>query len=186
MLIDLFPPAHVRYTCLALLGTQLDGLARWLEARGFPAEAIRERIRKAPALEALRLPLGKGGLGQLSREQLLALAPRPARDSAYLPALVRSLPAYLDELGLLDRLSPRRAHVSSAPISNFSVKCAESPPPPSATTATPRGSSSPSCASTTSRLRCRRWPRPGSRPSCRRSPHAAAKETFNIRHRHGL
>ena len=101
MLIDLFPRAHVRYTCLALLGTQLDGLARWLAARGFPAEAIRERIRKAPILEALLLPLGKGDLGQLSREQLLALAPRPARDNPYLSALVRSLAAYLDELGLL-------------------------------------------------------------------------------------
>ena len=101
MLIDLFPRTHVRYTCLALLGTQLDGLARWLAARGFPAEAIRERIRKAPILEALLLPLGKGDLGQLSREQLLALAPRPARDNPYLSALVRSLAAYLDELGLL-------------------------------------------------------------------------------------
>ena len=39
MLIDLVPRAHVRYTCLALLGTQLDGLARWLAAPGLPGRS---------------------------------------------------------------------------------------------------------------------------------------------------
>ena len=101
MLIDLFPRTHVRFTRLTRLGAHLGGLARWLHLRGFAAEVIRKRIRKAPALEALLPALGEGGLCELSQERLLELAPRPARENLYLSAHVRSLAIYLDELGLL-------------------------------------------------------------------------------------
>ena len=101
MLIDLFPRAHARFTQLTLLGTHLDGLARWLADRGFTVQRIRDRIRKAPSLE-LQLPsCGIRDLRELSQEQLLALAPRPARSNPHLSALVHSLAAFLDERGLL-------------------------------------------------------------------------------------
>ena len=101
MLIDLFPRAHARFTQLPLLGAHLDGLARWLADGGFAVQRVRVRILKAPRLE-LQLPsCGIRDLRELSQEQLLALAPRPARSNPHLSALVHSLAAFLDQRGLL-------------------------------------------------------------------------------------
>ena len=119
MLIDLFPRDHARFTQLTLLGAHLDGLARWLADRGFPTKTIRKRILKAPALELLLPSCGIRDLRELSQDQLLALAPRPARSQPYLSALVHSLSACLDERGLLRfaKVTPgqrlARAHLES-------------------------------------------------------------------------
>ena len=106
MLIDLFPRTAVRYLKLPLLGDTLDGLSRWLAARGFQPARIRRRIRKAPLLEAQLAALGIRVLGELSRERLLSLAPRPAKPRKDLSALVRSLAAYLPDSDLAPRPAP--------------------------------------------------------------------------------
>lgn len=101
MLIDLFPQAHARLAALPLLGTELDGLARWLSARGVQPAAIRKRIWKATALAARLQADGLRQLRDASRAQLLACVPARAREDAALSALVRSLTAYLDARGVL-------------------------------------------------------------------------------------
>ena len=106
MLIDLFPRTAVRYLKLPLLGDILDGLAQWLDAQGFQPARICIRIRKAPVLEAMLADRGVRGLGELSRERLLSLAPRPARSQRDLSALVRSMAAYLHDSNLLLRGDP--------------------------------------------------------------------------------
>ena len=106
MLIDLFPRAPARFLKLPLLGNHLDGLAQWLAARGFPPSRIQVRIRKAPVLEAMLASHGVRDLGELSRERLLSLAPRPARKHRDLSALVRSMAAYLAESNRLRVVDP--------------------------------------------------------------------------------
>ena len=106
MLIDLFPRAHARFLKLPLLGDYLDGLARRLTTQGFTPARIRRRVCKAPVLEAMLASLGIRGLGELSRECLLSLAPRPARSQRDLSALVRSMAAFLADRDLLQVVDP--------------------------------------------------------------------------------
>ena len=106
MLIDLFPRAHARFLKLPLLGGFLEGLAQWLAAQGFSPSPIRCRIRKAPVLEQVLTSLGIRDLSELSREQFLALAPRPARKQRDLSALVRSMTAFLAGSSLLRVADP--------------------------------------------------------------------------------
>ena len=106
MLIDLFPRAHARFLKLPLLGDHLDGLAQWLATQGFPPSRIRRRVCKAPVLEAMLASLGIRDLGELSRERLLSLAPRPARNQRDLSALVRSMAAFLADRDLLQVMDP--------------------------------------------------------------------------------
>ena len=80
MLIDIFPRARARFLKHPLLGDHLDGLARQLTAQGLLPPRIRIRICKAPVLEAMPASFGICELGELSRERLLALAPRPAQN----------------------------------------------------------------------------------------------------------
>lgn len=101
MLIEWFPRAHARLAALPLLGPELDGLACQLSAQGLQPPEIRKRLSKATVLTAR---LQAGGLRQwrtLSRAQLLAFAPSPARQDRGLSALVRSLAEYLEARGVL-------------------------------------------------------------------------------------
>ena len=100
-LLDLFPRAHARFAALPLLGPQLDGFVRWLDALGFARNPIRQRIRKTPCLDNLLRCDGVRELSTLSRAQLLAFAPRRCYDDVFLSALVRSLTAYLEKRGML-------------------------------------------------------------------------------------
>ncbi|MXY68103.1 MAG: tyrosine-type recombinase/integrase [Acidobacteriia bacterium] len=106
MLIDLFPRAHARFQKLPLLGDHLDGLAQQLTVQGFRPSRIRRRICKAPVLEAMLASLGIRDLGELSRERLLSLAPRPARNQRELSALVRSMAAFLADRDLVQGVDP--------------------------------------------------------------------------------
>ena len=106
MLIDLFPRAHARFLKLPLLGDHLDGLAQWLTTQGFPPSRIRRRVCKAPVLEGMLASLGIRDLGELSRERLLSLAPRPARNQRALSALVRSMAAFLADSDLVRVVGP--------------------------------------------------------------------------------
>ena len=106
MLIELFPRAHARLAALPLLGSELDGLACRLSARGLQPPEIRKRISKATALAAR---LQAGGLRQLhtlSRAQLIACAPPKAREDRALSALVRSLADHLEARGILRAAAP--------------------------------------------------------------------------------
>ena len=101
MLIELFPRAHARLTVLPLLGPDLDGLARRLSARGLQPPEIRKRLSRAPALAARLQASGLRQWRTLSRAQLLAFAPSPARQDRGLSALVRSLAEDLEARGVL-------------------------------------------------------------------------------------
>ena len=104
MLSKLFPRAHARYTSLPLLGESLEGLCVWLQARDYPREAIRRRIRAAAWLERALCRSKVCSLGELTASALLSYAP-PPRLSGSPPqgALVRSLARYLGERGEFPR-----------------------------------------------------------------------------------
>ena len=51
MLTSLFPNTHTRYTSLPVLGAFLEDLCSWLEAYGYPPNAISRRMEAAPFLE---------------------------------------------------------------------------------------------------------------------------------------
>ena len=89
-----------------MLGDYLDGLAQRLTTQGFTPSRIRRRVCKAPVLEAMLASLGIRDLGELSRERLLSLAPRPARCQRDLSALVWSMAAFLADRDLLQIVDP--------------------------------------------------------------------------------
>ena len=106
MLIELFPRAHARLAALPLLGPDLDGLACRLSARGLQPPEIRKRLSRAPALAARLQASGLRQWRTLSRAQLLAFAPSPARQDRGLSALVRSLAEDLAARGVLRAPEP--------------------------------------------------------------------------------
>ena len=104
MLTSLFPWAHARYSSLPLLGLVLEGLCRWLGAKGFPENAIRRRITGAPLLEQRLRRSEIRSLQDCAASQLHGCVPKPRRWTAHMAhALARSLAQYLAERGELAR-----------------------------------------------------------------------------------
>lgn len=101
MLVELYPRRHVRFSSLRLLGPHVDGFIGWLQDQGYPRLPIRLRIRETPRVDARLRMRGIRRLEDLSRAELLALAPRDSQTDIYLAAVVRSLAQYLDDRGLL-------------------------------------------------------------------------------------
>lgn len=102
MLELLFPRAHVRYTSLPILGGTLDGLCVWLDARGYPPDAIKRRIGAAAVLARALRRHHVRSLGELMASELRSYAPRSRWcNSPPRGALVRSLAQYLEERGQL-------------------------------------------------------------------------------------
>ena len=102
MLESLFPLAHERYSSLPLLGSSLEGLCDWLQAHGYPSDAIRRRIAGARLLEKLLLRRGVRSLVECTRSDLISCVPKPRRWTAHLAhTLGRSLSQYLGEKGEL-------------------------------------------------------------------------------------
>jgi integrase/recombinase XerD len=101
MVIDLFPRAHARFTCLPLLGPHLDGFVEWLSAHGYPETPIQRRVRKAPLLDARLRRRGVRDVSALSRAELLRFAPSDSESDVYLGTLVRSLTSYFEEREVL-------------------------------------------------------------------------------------
>jgi hypothetical protein len=101
MLVDLFPRRHARFSSLPLLGPHLDDFVVWLSAQGHPRLPIRLRVRETPRVDARLRRRGIRQVEDLSRAELLALAPRDSQDDIYLAAMVRSLASYLDARGVL-------------------------------------------------------------------------------------
>lgn len=109
MLAKLFPRLNARVGSLRVLGPLLDEFVAWLHSRGFPPLPIRLRIREAPRLEARLQRRGIRGIGYLSRDELLAFAPRDAAGDVYMAALIHSLAQFLGEHGRLKRPTPTPA-----------------------------------------------------------------------------
>jgi len=101
VLVELFPRIHARFSSLPLLGPHVDDFAVWLHARGHARLPIYRRIRVAPRVDKGLRRRGVRSLDQVSRLQLLKLAPQDSQDDIYLAVLVRSLAEYLDEQGVL-------------------------------------------------------------------------------------
>lgn len=101
MLVELFPRIHARFSSLPLLGSHVEGFVIWLHARGHSSLPICRRMREAPRVDKRLRRRGVRRLDEVSRIQLLELAPRDSQDDMYLAALVRSLAEYLDEQGVL-------------------------------------------------------------------------------------
>jgi integrase/recombinase XerD len=101
LLVELYPRFHARFSSLKLLGPHVDDFVRWLHAAGYPPLRIRLRIRETPRVEARLRKRGMRRLEDLSRDQLLALAPRDSQMDVYLGAVVRSLAEYFEERGVL-------------------------------------------------------------------------------------
>jgi site-specific recombinase XerD len=106
MLAEIYPRDHARFTSLPLLGPHLEGFVSWLRSHGHARLPIRLRIRETPKLDARLRRRQIRCVGELSRAQLLKLAPRVVLDDVYLSALVRSLAGYLDGRGLLAHPEP--------------------------------------------------------------------------------
>lgn len=101
MLVDLFPRRHARFSSLPLLGPHLDDFVVWLSAQGYPRLPIRLRVRETPRVDTRLRRRGIRQVEDLSRAELLALAPRDSQDDIYLAAVVRSLASYLAARGVL-------------------------------------------------------------------------------------
>jgi integrase/recombinase XerD len=97
MLTELYPRFHARFSSLPLLGPHVERFVRWLHAEGYPPRQILLRVRRMPRVDARLQRRGVVRFEELSRDQLLDLAPRKAQDDAYLSALVRSLGNYVEK-----------------------------------------------------------------------------------------
>ena len=100
MLTSLFPIAHTRYASLPVLGDVLENLCSWLQARGFPPDAIRRRIGAARFLDQRLRRREIRSLHGCTAVDLRACLPRGRRWTAQIAfALGRSLLEYLQERG---------------------------------------------------------------------------------------
>src|SRR5215469_1878121 len=98
MLTILFPNTHTRYISLPVLGTVLEDLCSWLEAHGYPANAITRRIQAAPFLDQCLRKRHIQSLSGCTAEQLRACFPREDRWTPQIAySLGRSLLCYLEE-----------------------------------------------------------------------------------------
>jgi site-specific recombinase XerD len=101
MLVELYPRIHNRFSSLPLLGPYVDDFVGWLQEQGYPRLPIRLRIRETPRVDVRLRRRGVRRLKDLSRAQLLGLAPRDSQNDVYLAAVVRSLAQYFDAKGIL-------------------------------------------------------------------------------------
>ena len=107
MLTSLFPLTHARYSSLPVLGGVLEKLCVWLEARGFPSNAIRRRVVVAPFLDQFLRRRHVGSLRACTAAHLRACLPREKRWTPVIAyALGQSLLVYLQERGELSSTAP--------------------------------------------------------------------------------
>ena len=107
MLTTLFPQIHHRYTSLPVLGGVLEDLCAWLEARGYPPDAICRRIEAAPFLDQWLQHRQIQSLFGCTAAQLRACLPREKRWTPQIAyALGRSLLECLEERGSLVSMPP--------------------------------------------------------------------------------
>jgi integrase/recombinase XerD len=104
MLASLFPHTYHRFSSLSIVGGDLEPLCNWLDAHGFPRNAIRRRMRAAPFLDAFLRRQGIRSLRECTAASLRACLPREDRWTPQIAyALGQSLAHYLQERGELVR-----------------------------------------------------------------------------------
>src|SRR5579862_1903051 len=102
MLTTLFPSTHTRYTSLPVLGAVLEDLCSWLQAQGYPLNAITRRIQAAPLLDQCLRQRDVRTLSGCTVEQLRICFPREDRWTPQIAySLGRSLLSYLKQHGTL-------------------------------------------------------------------------------------
>src|ERR1700691_5542581 len=107
MLTSLFPNTHTRYTSLPLLGVFLEDLCSWLEAQGYPPNAISRRMEAAPFLEKCLQEQQITWLSGCTAERLRACFPREKRWTPQIAcSLGRSLLMSFQERGALAPAPP--------------------------------------------------------------------------------
>jgi len=111
MLVDLYPRRHARFSSLPILGPIVEDFVVWLHARRYTRLPIRLRVRALPRVDARLRRRGIRRLKDLSRAELLALAPRDSQVDVYLTAVVRSLARFLDERNGATRSTPTRGQL---------------------------------------------------------------------------
>ncbi|MGZ8740962.1 MAG: site-specific integrase [Gaiellaceae bacterium] len=111
MLVDIYPRFHARISSLPLLGPLAEEFVVWLHAVGYTRFPICLRVRALPRVDARLRRRGVRRLEDLSRAELLALAPRDSQGDVYLAAVVRSLALFLDERDGLARSTPTRSQL---------------------------------------------------------------------------
>ena len=111
MLADICPRFHARFSSLPLLGPLVEDFVVWLHAGRYTRRPIRLRVQALPRVDVRLRRRGVRRLRDLSRAELLALAPRDSQDDVYLAAVVRSLALFLDERDELARSMPTRSQL---------------------------------------------------------------------------
>ena len=89
MLTTLFPQSHTRYVSLPVLGGILEDLCAWLEARGYPPNAIGRRVKAAPFLDECLRRRQIQSLSGCSAAQLRNCFPREKRDMQTIFVMVK-------------------------------------------------------------------------------------------------
>ena len=114
MLRELYPRGHTHVLALPLLGPHVEEFARWLHEQGFSSWSIRRRLGALPRVDQRLRNKGFGCLEEVAAADLVALAPKNAKEDTFLSASVRSLACYFSLSGHLMAVSvsPRGALLS--------------------------------------------------------------------------
>ncbi len=119
LLIELYPRCHYRYSSLPILGSVLEGYARFLFDGGYPRHRVRQHFRTARRLVPRLQKLGVQQAADLTRDRLWACAPASSQDDRDLTGLIRLLERYLDALGLFDLPQLTRSEVEVAAYQTY-------------------------------------------------------------------
>lgn len=119
MLTKLFPRVHNRYLSLPLLGEVLDDYASWMEDQGYTLEPIQRHIRATSSLDRSLRRAGTSTLTALTRERLLACAPKDSQDDVDRSALVRCLERFFDAKDFFDAPLLNRVEIKAAAYAAF-------------------------------------------------------------------
>jgi len=114
LLTELYPRYHQRYSSLPILGSVLEGYARFLFDGGYPRHRVRQHFRTACRLVPRLQELGVQQTADLTRDRLWACAPASSQDDRDLTVLVRLLERYLEALGIFDPPQPTKSEVEVA------------------------------------------------------------------------
>lgn len=100
LLTEIHPRFHHRYSSLPILGSVLEGYARWLIYKGYSKPRVRRHFQAARRLVCRLHDKDLHGLKELTREKLRACAPACSQDDANLAVLIRLMEQHLEDEGI--------------------------------------------------------------------------------------